>query len=491
MNNLSFESILNEAYIPWNRFASILRRAVTSVTVEEPLIREFENLSKKLGGSIFNFDPITKTIKVIDWTKMSKSEIETILRSSNVRNIFIETLKQNSIDITDEAVRSTLTGVYKTLSDSYFNTANKVVKRDGNVVKEFIKGLKLSVTDFSIIRKIFNNVHLKYLKQYDEIEREVIKLTNEIVKKKSNPMGPTIEFDKLNRLFEQLVSLQGAEHQILWKELKPKLPKDFVNNIGKNGWQSPKFREFVKYFEGELPKPPKLIFDKIDAAKKLNPFKKDFYSVKTYERIFNTLIQWDPRTIDEMKQTIRVYGGAKFVGKTIGDKIIFGLVVYPGIIAFLKSLLDAAENATGLDIPIAKGEEFKKFEVFGIKLDFKSNILTNILNFVPNVVNNYVDSFKLSADNLRTIPGWSPLLALINLKDLTEKSNEEKKVIIKNTLTNMENQKGQLIDSVKKDVEGTQIIEKLKENIPNINLDSLSSSLGNTPPKKSKFDPNF
>jgi hypothetical protein len=79
------------------------------------------------------------------------------------------------------------------------------------------------------------------------------------------------------------------------------------------------------------------------------------------------------------------------------------------------------------------------------------------------------------------------------MTDWTKKSDEEKKIIVDQTLKNMKSQEKALMDSVKKDVEGTQIIEKLKENVPNINLDSLTgavkSSIQDKP--KPKFDSNF
>jgi hypothetical protein len=491
MNNLSFQSILNEAYIPWSRLAGGLLKNLSGLQIEEPLVKEFKKLSDQLGGSVFVFDSLTKTIKVIDWTKMSKQSMEIVLRSSRVRTELLETLTLNNIDITKPAVRSTLTGIYKMFADSYVNSANKIVTKDfttSKIVSDFLKGLKLSLTDLPIIRKIFKDVHYNYYKQYDDIEREVIKVTNDIVAKKKDVRGTEDGFKKLNQLFEQLVSLDKMEHRILWKELSKKLPKDFANNMGKDGWNNKRYLEFVKYFQGELSKPPKVIFDKIDAALKLNPFKKDFYSKTTFQRLANVLLQWDPRTIEEMKQTIRVYGGAKFAGKTIGDKLIFATVVYPIVTSSLQTVSDILDNKM-LKGPYKKGENsnFQKY------VETNMNWSNNIVNFFPNTIKNYLNNFGFFAEKLTTIPGWSPLLALANMTDWTKKSDEEKKNIVDQTLKNMKSQEKDLTDSVKKDVEGTKIIEKLKENVPNINLDSLTgvvkSSIQDKP--KPKFDSNF
>jgi len=491
MNNLSFQSILNEAYIPWSRVAGGLLKNLSGLQIEEPLVKEFKKLSDQLGGSVFVFDPLNKNIKVIDWTKMSKESIEIVLRSSRVRKELLETLIQNNIDITNPSVRSTLTGIYKVLADSYANSARKVVTKDwtsSKIVTDFLKGLKLSVTDLPVIRKIFKDVHYNYYKQYDEIEKEVIKVTNDIIAKKKDIRGTEDEFKILNQLFEQLISLDKVEHRILWKELSKKLPREFVDNMGKDGWKNIKYIEFVRYFQGELKNPPKVIFDKIDAAKKLNPFKKDFYSKQTFQRLGNVLLQWDPRTWDEMKQTIRVYGGAKFAGKTIGDKLIFATIVYPMVTASLQTVSDILDNKI-LKGPYKKGNKsnFQKY------IETNTNWSNNLINFFPNTLKNYLNNFGFFANKLTTIPGWSPILALANITDWGEKSDEEKKTIVDETLKNIKSEEKALIDSVKKDVAGTQIIEKLKENVPNINLDSLTVGLkSSTQGKpKPKFDPNF
>jgi hypothetical protein len=79
MNNLSFQSILNEAYIPWSRVAGGLLKNLSGLQIEEPLVKEFKKLSDQLGGSVFVFDPLTIKNNVIDWTKMSKENIEMVL----------------------------------------------------------------------------------------------------------------------------------------------------------------------------------------------------------------------------------------------------------------------------------------------------------------------------------------------------------------------------------------------------------------------------
>jgi hypothetical protein len=164
MNNLSFQSILNEAYIPWSRLAGGLLKNLSGLQIEEPLVKEFKKLSDQLGGSVFVFDSLTKTIKVIDWTKMSKQSMEIVLRSSRVRTELLEILRLNNIDITKPTVRSTLTGIYKMLADSYVNSANKVVTRskistdDLTYSQSFIKGLTTTQAPFLFSRYIMRNL---------------------------------------------------------------------------------------------------------------------------------------------------------------------------------------------------------------------------------------------------------------------------------------------------------------------------------------------
>jgi hypothetical protein len=483
MSKLNFKSILFEAYIPWPRFAGKLLKSLSGLQVEESLIKNFEGLSQRLGKSIFDFDPIKKTIQVIDWSKMARADVEEILRSSKIRNILYNELKNNGIDINDSSVRTTLTGVYRVLADSFVNSAKKVVTKDwttSTVVKNFIDGMKLSATELiqmiPLVKKLVKDSHFKYLKQQDVIEREVIKLTNEIIQKKKSTLGLEKEFDELNKLFAQMTALDKQEHKVIWVELEKKLPKEFMELSKKGFWKDKKYVEFIKYFQGDLEKPPKVVFEKIEAAKKLLPknlFKK---GNETGKRLINTALQWDPRTLSETKQTIRVFGRSKYWGKTITDKVLFGLIVYPSVIAALKSILDGLENVikdkTGVSLPLARGEDFERY--FSAQQFTGDEIiwLDNLLNLVPNTFVNYIESFHKASSGLRTLPGWSPLLALLNTSDFAKKSTGEKIKTIKDTKDNLEEKVKNSKETVQQDLEGTPELEKLK----NLNLENLDNN---------------
>jgi hypothetical protein len=491
MSKLNFRSILFEAYIPWPRFAGKLLKSLSGLQVEESLIKNFEGLSQRLGKNIFDFDPIKKTIQVIDWSKMARADVEEILRSSKIRTILYNELKNNGIDINDSSVRTTLTGVYRVLADSFVNSAKKVVTKDWTtitVVKNFIDGMKLSATELiqmiPLVKKLVKDSHFKYLKQQDVIEREVIKLTNEIIQKKKSTSGLEKEFDELNKLFAQMTALDKQEHKVIWVELEKKLPKEFMELSKKGFWKDKKYVEFIKYFQGDLEKPPKVVFEKIEAAKKLLPknlFKK---GNETGKRLINTALQWDPRTLSETKQTMRVFGTSKYWGKTITDKVLFGLIVYPSVIAALKSILDGLENVikdkTGVSLPLARGEDFERY--FSTQQFTGEEIiwLDNLLNLVPNTFVNYIESFHKASSGLRTLPGWSPLLSLLNVSDFTKKSTGEKIKIIKDTKDNLEEKVKNSKETVQQDLEGTSELEKLK----NLNLENLDN---NTPNKKEDF----
>ncbi len=486
MSKLNFESILSEAYIPWPRFAGILLRSLSGVQVEEALIKNYENLSNKLGKSIFDFDPIKKTIKVIDWSKMARTDVEEILRSSKIRTILYNELKNNSIDINDPAVRSTLTGVYRVLADAFVNTTNKVVKRDwttSTVVKNFIDGMKLSVTEFAqhipFVKNLVKDAHFKYLKQQDQIEKEVIKLTNEIVQKKKSSLGLEKEFDELNKLFAQMTALEKQEHKVIWEEMEKKLPKEFVELSKKGKWNDKRYLDFVKYFQGDLKNPPKVVFDKIEAARKMiiNPFNKQFWkSREQWIRKFRTLLMWEPRLKSEVEQTIRVYGTPKHYGKLIGDKLIFALVVFPvvteslltlkSMIAYKKELKSGKKSGDDNVYPYATTE---------------SAILNNTLNFLSNSVINYLKNFMNFGEKLTSLYGWSPIAGLLDEFDLLNKTdNDDEKIgIIDRMLNWLSSKTDELKTDIKKDTEGTQIIPEVKKVLPKSDFENLETD--NTP----------
>jgi hypothetical protein len=491
MSKLNFKSILFEAYIPWPRFAGKLLKSLSGLQVEESLIKNFEGLSQRLGKSIFDFDPIKKTIQVIDWSKMARADVEEILRSSKIRNILYNELKNNGIDINDSSVRTTLTGVYRVLADSFVNSAKKVVTKDwttSTVVKNFIDGMKLSATELiqmiPLVKKLVKDSHFKYLKQQDEIEREVIKLTNEIIQKRKATLGLEKEFDELNKLFAQMTALNKQEHKVIWVELEKKLPKKFMEYSSNGKWNDKRYLDFIKYFQGDLEKPPKVVFEKLESAKKLLPknlFKK---GNQTGQRLLNTALQWDPRTFEEIKQTRRVLGTSKYWGKTITDKVLFGLIVYPSVIAALKSILDGLENVikdkTGVGLPLAQGEDFERY--FSPSEFFTGEQIIwfdNLVNLVPNTFVNYIESFHKASSGLRTLPGWSPLLSLLNVSDFAKKSTGEKIKTIKDTKDNLEEKVKNSKETVQQDLEGTPELEKLK----NLNLENLDNNTSKPKPK--------
>jgi hypothetical protein len=508
MNNLSFQSILNEAYIPWSRLAGGLLKNLSGLQIEEPLVKEFKKLSDQLGPSVFVFDPLTKNIKVIDWTKMSKESIETVLRSSRVRTELLEILTLNNIDITKPAVRSTLTGIYRVLGDAFANSNKKVVSSDwttSTVVKNFLDGMKLSAVEFlqhiPLVKKLVKDTHLKFIKKQEEIEREVIRITNEIVKKRKDPLGVQKEFDELNKLFEQMTTLSKQENKIIWEELEKRLPPQFMQYYKTNKWNDERYKSFIKYFQGELKNPPKVVFEKIEAAKKLLPSQILKKGNQGGRRILNTLLLWEPRTREEVQQMIRLYGGAKFAGKTITDKVLFALVVYPSITASIKAVVDGVENAMGVDLPIASGNDFKQYFDVGDKKTIWAN---NLLNLVPNTLANYFNSFDTASSSLRTLPGWSPMLALFNIKDFAKKSPEEKIKILKNTNEQLEKNKTIQKEEVKKEFDNPDVLNKIEdtigtnwEQVTKSSIDSIVNKIQNlnktseTPKPKPKFDSNF
>jgi hypothetical protein len=173
---------------------------------------------------------------------------------------------------------------------------------------------------------------------------------------------------------------------------------------------------------------------------------------------------------------MRVFGTSKYWGKTITDKVLFGLIVYPSVIAALKSILDGLENVikdkTGVSLPLARGEDFERY--FSAQQFTGDEIiwLDNLLNLVPNTFVNYIESFHKASSGLRTLPGWSPLLALLNTSDFAKKSTGEKIKTIKDTKDNLEEKVKNSKETVQQDLEGTPELEKLK----NLNLENLDNN---------------
>lgn len=483
MSKLNFKSILFEAYIPWPRFAGKLLKSLSGLQVEESLIKNFEGLSQRLGKSIFDFDPIKKTIQVIDWSKMARADVEEILRSSKIRNILYNELKNNGIDINDSSVRTTLTGVYRVLADSFVNSAKKVVTRDwttSTVVKNFFDGMKLSVIEIAQmlkpIRKIIGDAHLKYYKQQEQIEKEVIKLTNDILQKRKTPGGLEKEFDELNKLFAQMVALEKAEHKIIWLDFEKKLPKEFIESSNTGKWNDKKYLEFIKYFQGELPKPPKVVFDKIDAAKKMiiNPFNTQFWkSREQWIRKLRTLLMWEPRLKSEVDQTIRVYGTSKHYGKLIGDKLIFALVVFPVVTESLLTLKSMIIYKKELKSGKKSGDE----NVYPY-VTTHSALWNNLWNFSTNTIINYLKNFMNFGEKLTTFYGWSPIAGLLNEFDLLNKTdNDDEKIgIIDRMLNWLSSKTDELKTDIKKDTEGTQIIPEVKKVLPKSDFENLDNN---------------
>ena len=249
-------------------------------------------------------------------------------------------------------------------------------------------------------------------------------------------------------------------------------------------WNDKRYLDFIKYFQGDLEKPPKVVFEKLESAKKLLPknlFKK---GNQTGQRLLNTALQWDPRTFEEIKQTRRVLGTSKYWGKTITDKVLFGLIVYPSVIAALKSILDGLENVikdkTGVGLPLAQGEDFERY--FSPSEFFTGEQIIwfdNLVNLVPNTFVNYIESFHKASSGLRTLPGWSPLLSLLNVSDFAKKSTGEKIKTIKDTKDNLEEKVKNSKETVQQDLEGTPELEKLK----NLNLENLDNNTSKPKPK--------
>lgn len=494
--------LLNEAAKnPLSAFRAIFKAAgVNFAEVEAALFLGLKQINNKIV-SISKATPeeIEKAFKTSAFKKYS----QTIARSyiANNDKLINGILKKHPINTTQgsKAARAEIAntlGVNKSLADEIF-----VIKKpkpgpippkpptppnpptpptppeELSWTKQFIQGMKLSALDY--LKKIpgiknkMSKIYTKQLEPLGVLKKRFDDIMNRISPKIAEGGEYEIvdELKELNDVLSQFSAQKQKQQSLVWSEWKNSLSKDLQDKLPKI--EDPKFQEFYKYFEssvsGKIKKePPTLTYTKMYAAMRMfKPGNKGLWGNLNQfrKRIGNTLTHMDPRTYDELGQTLEQYGKARGIGKEVGDKLIAVTVFWPGFFAVGQTILDYTAGKTNIDIWGSDTEYYNENKPILDNL-----YVDNILNIFRVLFLNYIDKLTMSKEEFTSLLGWSPALYALGLQFLggdSEKSTNKDE--IENNLNqskkDIENTLPQLKDTLSNNPD---LYERLKKIVPNI-----------------------
>lgn len=482
---------------------------IVSVNKATPkqLERAFKSPSFRKYSQALARNYIANNNKLID-DILKKYPVDTIKGSKEARKEIANTLKID-LGTTDNifAIKvpkkpkskpSTLTQTTTTPTSSQTTPLLVIPPEEISITKQFIQGMKLSVLDYvkriPMIRKKIVKIYNKNLESLDVLTNRF----DDIMKRISPKIGKGGNYEigdelkELNDVLSQFSAQKSKQQSLVWTEWKNSLSKDLQDKLPKI--EDPKFQEFYKYFENSVSsatkrEPPTLIYSKMNAAKKMfTPGNKGLWGNLNQfrKRLGNTLLYMDPRTWEELGQTINQYGKVRGVGKEVGDKLMATTVFWPGFMAVGQTILDYIEGTSKIDIWGGDAKYYNENKPI-----FDNLYLDNALNVFRVLFINYIDKLKITKEEFTSLLGWSPSLYALGLQFLGGDENKKMtKVEFESNLNKakqeVSNVLPQLNDTLSKNPD---LNERLKKIVPNI--DEIIKPNETTTQPKPKFDPNF
>jgi len=343
--------------------------------------------------------------------------------------------------------------------------------------KQFIQGMKLSALDY--LKKIpgiknkMSKIYTKQLEPLGVLKMRFDDIMNRISPKiaKGGEYEISDELKELNDVLSQFSAQKSKQQSLVWSEWKDSLNKDLQDKLPKI--EDPKFQEFYKYFESSVSgiikkEPPTLTYTKMYAAMRMfKPGNKGLWGNLNQfrKRIGNTITHMDPRTYNELGETLEQYGRARGIGKEVGDKLIAITVFWPGLFAVGQTILDYTAGKTNINI---WGSDTKYYNENKPILD--NLYVDNVLNIFRVAFLNYIDKLTMSKEEFTSLIGWSPALYALGLQflggdDKKSTTNDEIENNLKQSKKDVENTLPQLKDTLSKNPD---LYERLKKIVPNI-----------------------